>query len=128
SARESPTTPWCEPPRACAGCWSGRAASRSNQPDPQCGTPSTAEIPGGARAPAAVPRSPSSIAADLNPAAPRAATTPHRSSVEPSPQTPPGQPPGSVISNWQTGDILIGRLQQCRRISQVMENYFEYSE
>ena len=34
-----------------------------------------------------------------------------RSSAEPSPQTPPANPRGSVISKWQTGDILIGRLQ-----------------
>jgi hypothetical protein len=110
SARESSTTPWCEPPRACAGCSSGRGASRSNQPDLQCGTPSTADIPDGTQAPAAVPRPPPSIAADPNPAAPRAATTPHRSSVDPSPQTPPGKSAGSVISNWHRGDILIGRL------------------
>jgi copper resistance protein B len=58
-----------------------------------------------------VPRPLSSIAADPNPAAPRAATTPHRSSVEPSPQTPRGKTTGSVISNWHRGDILIGRLQ-----------------
>src|SRR6516164_3271468 len=90
----------------------GRGAWRSNRPDPQCGRPSTADIPDGARAPAAVPRPPPSIAADPNPAAPRAATTPHRSSVEPSPQTPPGKSVGSVISNWHRGDILIGRLHQ----------------
>ena len=35
-----------------------------------------------------------------------------RSSDEQSPQTPPGNPRGSVICNWQTGDILIGRLQK----------------
>ena len=27
------------------------------------------------------------------------------------PSTPPGNPPGSVIYNWQTSYILIGRLQ-----------------
>jgi hypothetical protein len=69
-----------------------------------------ADIPDGTQAPAAVPRPPPSIAADPNPAAPRAATTPHRSSVDPSPQTPPGKSAGSVISNWHRGDILIGRL------------------
>ena len=34
-----------------------------------------------------------------------------RSSAEPPPPTPLGNPRRSVISNWQTGDILIGRLQ-----------------
>src|SRR6516164_1840181 len=43
-------------------------------------------------------------------AAPRAAIAPHRSSAEPSPPTPLGNPPGSVICNWQRSDILIGRL------------------
>jgi hypothetical protein len=49
-------------------------------------------------------------ASDPHHAAPPAAPAPHRSSAEPSPQTPPGNPRASVISNWQTGDILIGRL------------------
>src|SRR6516165_3474167 len=71
--------------------------------------PSTAETLDAARARAAAPPPPTS-AADPNPAAPRAAAAPHRSSAEPSPQTPPGNPPGSVICNWQAGDILIGRL------------------
>src|SRR5580704_1329739 len=122
SVREPPTTPWCELPRAFAGCWSGRGASRSNHPDPQCDTPSTADIPVGARAPAAVPRPSPSSAADPNPAAPRAATTPHRSSVEPSPQTPPGKSAGSVISNWHRGDILIGRLQSMLAHGRATQN------
>jgi hypothetical protein len=39
---------------------------------------------------------------------PRAAKALHRSSAEP---PSPHRPPDSVTSNWQTGDILIGRLQ-----------------
>src|SRR6516225_9106679 len=42
---------------------------------------------------------------DPNAAAPRAAAARHRSSAEPSPQTPPGNPPGSVTSTLQRGVI-----------------------
>jgi len=42
----------------------------------------------------------------------RPAPAPRRSSAEPSPLTPPENPLGSVISNWQRGDILTGRLHQ----------------
>src|SRR4029077_10445325 len=104
------TASGCELSRAYAGCWSDRGASKSNQPDPPCDTPSTGEIPDGAQAPAAAPPPSSSTVSDPDRAALPAATTRHRSSVEPSPQTPPGDPRGSVISNWQRGDILIGRL------------------
>src|SRR5215472_4744289 len=55
-------------------------------------------------------------------ASPRAAKTPHHSSTEPSPLTPPGNPPGSVICNWQRGDILIGRLQS-KVAEWLMENH-----
>src|SRR6516165_8719508 len=88
-----------------------RDVSRSGPSRPRSGMPSTAGTPDDARAPAAALSSLSSTVSEPNPAAPRAAPAPHRSSAEPSPQTPPGNPPGSVICNWQTGDILIGRLQ-----------------
>src|SRR6516162_9786524 len=87
-----------------------RVVSRSGRSRPRPGTPSTDETLDAARARAAAPPLPPSIVADPNPAAPRAAAAPHRSSAEPSPHTPPGNPRGSVISNWHTGDILIGRL------------------
>jgi hypothetical protein len=50
----------------------------------------------------------------------------HRSSAEPSPQTPPGYPRASVISNWQAGDILIGRLHAKSPITWLMENQAHY--
>jgi hypothetical protein len=93
-----------------AGCWSDRGASRSGPSGHRGDRPSATETPDGARAPVADPPSRSSVAADPNPAAPRAAKAFHRSSAVPSPPTPPGNPPGSVICNWQRGDILIGRL------------------
>src|SRR2546421_3529157 len=76
---------------------------------------SPAGTPDAFRAPPAAPPPRSSAAPDPNPAAPRAAKAPHRSSAEPSPPTPPGNPPGSVICKWQRGDILIGRLQILNR-------------
>ena len=72
--------------------------------------PSTAGTPDGAPAPATAPPPRSSIVSNPAPAAPRAASAPHRSSAEPSPQTPPGNPQGSVICHWQRGDMFIGRL------------------
>jgi hypothetical protein len=53
---------------------------------------------------AALPHAPADRL-DRRPARPRDAATPHRSSAEPSPLTPPGNPPGSVIYNWQRSDI-----------------------
>ena len=64
-------------------------------------------------------------AADPNPAAPPAATARHRSSVVLSPPTPLGNPQGSVICNWQSGDILIRRLQECpRKIQMSVDQQF----
>ena len=113
TTRGSSPEPRAAPPRACAGCRGDRVASRSGRSDLRSCRPSATETPDGARARAADSPPRSSIAADPNPAAPRAAAAPDRSSAEPSPQTPPRNPPGSVISNWHTGDILIRRLH-CR--------------
>ena len=79
-------------------------------PGPQSGTPSTAGTPDDARASVTPPPPHSSVVSDRDPAAPRAASAPHRSSAVPSPRIPPEKSSGSVISIWQTGDILIGRL------------------
>src|SRR5260221_9677168 len=102
--------PLAAAPPACAGCCDGPAASRLSRLDLRCGTPSTTETPDVAQAPKAGPPLQPAAASDPNPAAPPAAKVPHRSSAELSPPTPPGNPRGSVICNWQRGDILIRRL------------------
>jgi hypothetical protein len=70
-----------------------RVVSRSGRSDLRSDKPSTAETLAAARARSAAPPPRPAAAADPN----------------------PGNPQGSVICNWQSGDILIGRLQSCRR-------------
>src|SRR5207244_3147739 len=77
------------------------AASRSAPSRLPTGMSSTAEIPDGARTPAAAPPPRSSAAADPYPATLPAAKAPRRSSAEPSPQHPPDNP-------WAVSS-LIGR-------------------
>src|SRR5271170_5669508 len=66
--------------------------------------------PDAARSQEAAPLPSSSAVADPSPSARRAGSAPRRSSGVPSPQTLSEKSSASVISNWQTGDNLIGRL------------------
>src|SRR5205814_10304588 len=80
--------------------------SRSGRSDLRSDKPSTAETLDTDGARAAAPLLRSSIFADPNPAAPRAAAARDRSSAEPSPQTPPANPRGSVISTCATTSAI----------------------
>ena len=93
------------------GCSGDRGASRSDPPHPRPGMPPKAGIPDAAQAQQLRRRRGRQPSLIQIPQHLEAAQAPDRSSAVPSPQTPPKNPPGSVISIWQRGDILIGRLQ-----------------
>src|SRR6185369_8639526 len=98
-----------------------RGASRSDRLHPRPGRLAKAGIPDVAQAAAIAPPPGPSAGLDPNPAAPRTAKAPDRSSAVSSPQTPPAESAGSVISIWQRGDIYIGRLQSLIVRDHVLE-------
>jgi hypothetical protein len=99
---------------ACAGCCDDLVASRLSRLGPRSGRISTAGTPDDALEVLRdldQKRLTTEAAAQLL-GLERAATAPHRSSNRTVTPDTPGNPPGSVICNWQRGDILIGRLHE----------------
>src|SRR6266404_1999190 len=89
-------------------CSAGRVSSRSAPAHPRPETPSTTATPGARCAPEVAPLSAPEARHGQHPAAPRAASAPHRSCSAPSPKSPPTarKTTGETdISNWDGTDI-----------------------